>query len=177
MKKLMLAAITFVAVSSVACSSSDSERTVVQADAERPATSTPVSDSEPPGAPSPTHQRSSSSQPVTLDLPRGETGVLEHSSGARIAVPEGATAEETTVTITEVEPPDSPVNVGRVFDFSVGDAHLFEPVTLSIPFELESGVSASEIQALHWDEEIESWIVLEGEVVNWRWRLSSRCLT
>ena len=165
MKKLTLAAITLVAVFSATCSSSDSEPTVVPRFVQRSATSTPVSERELPVVPSPTAERPMSSPPVALDLPQGVSGVLEHSSGARIAVPKGATAEETTVTIMEVDPPDSPVNVGRVFDFSVGDAYLYEPVTLSIPFELEPGVSASEIQALHWDEEIESWIVLDGEVV------------
>ena len=56
-----------------------------------------------------------------------------------IEVPAGAIRKDAVLTITEVEPPKSTLEVRRVFDFSVGDALLFQPVTLQIPYELEPG--------------------------------------
>ncbi len=103
--------------------------------------------------------------PASLRVPAGESGSLEHGSGARMEIPPGALTEAVTVSITEVEPPPSPVKTGRVYDFSVGeDTLILAPITLHIPFEIEPGGDSSRILPLHWDEELEVWVVLEGEV-------------
>ena len=104
------------------------------------------------------------SEAVSLRLSSGESGVLEHDSGARMEVPQGALTESVTVSISEVDPPPGPTRVGRVYDFSVGDSPILAPITLHIPFELEPGTDSSRIVPLHWDEELEVWMVLEGEV-------------
>ena len=44
-------------------------------------------------------------EPVTIALPPEEKAEVAHESGARIVVPAGAVAEETTVSVAEVEPP------------------------------------------------------------------------
>ena len=104
------------------------------------------------------------SPPVSLGLRAGRSGVLEHDSGARIEFPEGATSERVTVSIAEVEPPDSPLQVSRAFDYSVGGADLVASVTIHIPFELEPGQDASWVHALHWDEEAVGWEPVAGVV-------------
>ena len=102
--------------------------------------------------------------PVTQTLPSGEAGRLDHPTGARIEVPAGAIRKDAVLTITEVEPPKSTLEVRRVFDFSVGDALLFQPVTLQIPYELEPGEKDAGIQAVHWNEELEVWEAVPSDV-------------
>ena len=96
-------------------------------------------------------------------LSAGESGVVEHASGARIEVPRGALTESVTVSISEVEPPPSPAKVGRAFDFTVG-GELAAPVTIHIPFELEPGQDALSVHALHWDEQAVGWEPVPGRV-------------
>ena len=100
---------------------------------------------------------------VAIELAAEEAGELSHASGARIEVPEGSLLDDAKLSITEVDHPDTPVETGRVYDFSVGDALIFSPLTLHIPFELDDGVDASSIVPLHWDEDLEVWVALEGE--------------
>ena len=90
--------------------------------------SEPVSDD-----PSPRAVSGWRGEPESISLAAGETAILNHESGAQIAVPAGATADDTTISITEIEPPDSDVEVGRVFDFSVGDVLLFAPSLFEYP--------------------------------------------
>ena len=131
-------------------------RTAETAEAEPTATQTPVS--------APTSVPTAQTSPASLRVPAGESGVLGHDSGARMEIPPGALIEAVTVSIAEVEPPPSPVKTGRVYDFSVGDTLIFAPITLHIPFEIEPGGDSSRIVPLHWDEELEVWVMLEGEV-------------
>ena len=107
---------------------------------------------------------SSGEESVSLKLSAGESGTLEHDSGARMEIPDGALLGGASVSITVVDPPPSSVDVGRVYDFSVGDYPVLAPVTLHMPFELEAGADDSQIVPLHWDEDLEVWIALEGEV-------------
>ena len=106
--------------------------------------------------------------PVSLRLSAGESGSLEHHSGARIEIPGGATDEAVTVSITEVEPPHdklpSGVELGRVFDISIGQAELARPVVIHIPYEHKPGMKAEDVRALHWDEDVEKWEMLDGVV-------------
>ena len=104
------------------------------------------------------------SQPASVDIAAGQSAVLIQDSGARIEVPEGATSEPTTASITEVPPPTSDLAVGRVFDFSAGDVQLAAPVTIHIPFELPSNGDPSLVQAVHWNAEARRWELLEGVV-------------
>ena len=104
------------------------------------------------------------SEAVSLRLSSGESGVLEHDSGARMEISQGALTEAVTVSISEVEPPPSPARVGKVYYFSVGDTPILAPITLHIPYELEPGVDSSRIVPMHWDDDLEVWVVLEGEV-------------
>ena len=117
-----------------------------------------------PAAPSSTSRAKTIGDPVSIDLPAQKDAVVTHESGARIVVPEGATREKTTVSIAEVEPPVSPLEVSRAFDFSVGGAELEGPVTVHIPFELKPGQDASSVHALHWDEEAVGWEPVPGVV-------------
>ena len=103
-------------------------------------------------------------EPISIELPAQKGTVVAHESGARIEVPEGATEEQTTVSIAEVEPPVSPLEVRRAFDFSVGGAELLKPVTIHIPFELGPREDASQVQAVHWDEGLGEWELVPGEV-------------
>ena len=103
-------------------------------------------------------------EPISIELPAQKGTVVTHESGARIEVPEGATEEQTTVSIAEVEPPVSPLEVRRAFDFSVGGAELLKPVTIHIPFELGPREDASQVQAVHWDEGLGEWELVPGEV-------------
>ena len=104
------------------------------------------------------------SPPISLRLPAGQAGVVEHDSGARIEVPRGATEQQATVSIEEVKPPPSPLEVRRAFDFSVDGTRLVAPVTVHIPFELEPGQDASSVRALRWDEEGGAWEPVPGLV-------------
>ena len=104
------------------------------------------------------------SQPVSVDLAAGEAAVLTQDGGAQLEVPEGATTEPTTASITEVPPPSSNIAAGRVFDFSLGETELAAPVILRIPFDLESGGDASRVRAVHWDEDANDWVAVPSEV-------------
>ena len=104
------------------------------------------------------------SEPVSMDLPAGEAVVVTHETGARIEVPAGATSEPTTVSVAEVVPPESDIEVRRVFDFSVGDVELLTPVTIYIPFELNEGEDSSAVHALHWSDRGDGWEPVAGEV-------------
>ena len=98
----------------------------------------------------------------------GESGTLEHDSGVRLSIPAGAIEESVTVSISEVESPQSDlppgVQMGKVFDISIGQAELTRPVTIYIPYEPQAGTTAEDVIALHWDEDLEGWEALEGEV-------------
>ena len=103
-------------------------------------------------------------EPVTIALPPEEKAEVAHESGARIVVPAGAVAEETTVSVAEVEPPTGALDVDRAYDFSVGDAELLEAVTVHIPFELDERQDVSGIYALHWNEDEGDWEPVSGTV-------------
>ena len=103
-------------------------------------------------------------EPVSIALPPEENAEVAHESGARIVVPAGAVAVETTVSVAEVEPPTGALEVDRAYDFSVGDAELLEPVTVHIPFELDEGQDFSGIYALHWNEDLNDWDPVYGVV-------------
>ena len=103
-------------------------------------------------------------EPVAIELPAEKAATVTHESGARIQIPAGATTDPTTVSVAEVEPPESKLDVRRAFDFSVGDVELLQPVTIHIPFELKADEDASEIIALHRNEELGDWEVVPGEV-------------
>ena len=107
-------------------------------------------------------------KPVTLNIPAGESGTLEYEGGARIEIPKGALSESVTVSISEVEPPSVElpeiVELGKVFDISIGQAELTMPITIHIPYEPQADTTAEDVLALHWDEDLEGWEVLEGEV-------------
>ena len=102
--------------------------------------------------------------PVTVQLDAGESGVLEHNSGAWIEVPEGALIEAAVISITEVEPPESPLDVRRAFDFSVDGSRLGEPVTIYMPLVLGPGEHPASMYALHWNETAEGWEPVPGTV-------------
>ena len=73
------------------------------------------------------------------------------------------------MTIAEVEPPPeaepiSSAELGKVFDFSVGQAELAQPVLLRIPYEHKPGMTADDVRALHWNEDAETWEALDGAV-------------
>ena len=101
---------------------------------------------------------------VSIEIPAQEAATVTHESGARIEIPAGATTEPTTVSVAEVEPPESDLEVRRAFDFSVGDAELLQPVTIHVPFELETGEDTAAIHALHWNEEAIGWEPVAGTV-------------
>ena len=109
--------------------------------------------------------------PKTMAVPAQGEAMLTHDSGAELEIPPGTTAEAVTVSITEVEPPPSPVEVGRVFDFSVvdsggGDEELQRPVTVRLPYELSPGKEASDVVVLHWNEGLGEWEAVEGGVAD-----------
>ena len=99
---------------------------------------------------------------ASIEVEDGEAVVLTHRSGARIEVPEGAVRRSATVSIVEVEPPESPLEVRDAFDFTVEGARLREPVTLHIPFVLEPGEDADAVHALHWDDREDTWEPVDG---------------
>ena len=104
------------------------------------------------------------SPPVSEEVGAGEAATVAHDSGARIEVPAGATTEPTTASITEVPPPASDLEVGRVFDFSVGDVQLAAPVTVHVPFELPPNSDPSLVQAVHWNAEARQWELVPGVI-------------
>ena len=111
------------------------------------------------------------SPPVSMTLAAEEGHTVEHRSGAQIEIPPGATAETTTITVSEVDPPESHVDVGKVFDFSIVDAtgeeaELQQPVTITLPYHLPKGKTASDVVVLHWDEDLGRWESLDGEAVD-----------
>ncbi len=117
----------------------------------------------------PTAAQTSAPEPSdSLRLSAGESGVLEHDSGARIEIPQGATDEAVTVSITEVEPSDdklpSGIALGTVFDISIGQVEIERPVVIHIPYEHRQGMTAEDVRALHWDEDTEKWEIVDGEV-------------
>ena len=101
---------------------------------------------------------------ASVDLSAGQAGVLEHESGARIEVSIGAVTESVAVSIREVPLPPSPLEVGRVFDFSLANGRFTEPVTIRIPFELDYEIDASEVVPLRWEADENAWSELSGEV-------------
>ena len=101
---------------------------------------------------------------VSIEIPAQEAATVTHESGARIEIPAGAITEPTTVSVAEVEPPESDLEVRRAFDFSVGDVELLKPVTIHVPFELETGEDTAAIHALHWNEEAIGWEPVAGTV-------------
>ena len=103
-------------------------------------------------------------EPVSIALPAQQSTTVTHESGARIYVPAGATSQPTTVSVTEVEAPDSELEVRRVFDFSVGDAELVAPVTILIPLEPGDSNNPSQVRALHWNEGQGEWEPVDGSV-------------
>ena len=103
-------------------------------------------------------------EPVSIDLLAQEATTVTHESGARIEIPAAAIVEATTVSVAEVEPPESEIEVRRAFDFSVGDVELLKPVTIHIPFKLAAGEDAAAVQALHWNEELGGWEPVPGTV-------------
>ena len=103
-------------------------------------------------------------EPVSIELPVAESATVTHESGARIEVPAGATSGSTTVSVAEVVPPESDLEVQRAFDFSVGAVELLRPVTIHIPFDLETGADTSAVHALHWNEEAVDWEPVPGTV-------------
>ena len=104
------------------------------------------------------------SPPVSQEVGAGEAATVAHDSGARIEVPAGATTEPTTASITEVPPPASNLEVGRVFDFSVGDVQLAAPVTIHVPFALPPNSDPSLVQAVHWNAEARQWELVPGVI-------------
>ena len=109
--------------------------------------------------------------PVSMTLAAGAGDSVEHGSGAQIEIPPDTTAEAATVTIAEVDPPESPVAVGRVFDFSVVDAggqdvELQQPVTITLPYHLPKGKTAEDIVVLDWNHEAGVWEAVDGQVVD-----------
>ena len=101
---------------------------------------------------------------ASLDLSAGQSGVLEHESGARIEVPNGAVTESVAVSIREVPLPPSPLEVGRVFEFSLANGRFAEPVTIRIPFELDYEIDASEVVPLRWEADRNAWSEMSGEI-------------
>ena len=109
--------------------------------------------------------------PETMAVPAQGEAILTHDSGAVLEIPPGTTAEAVTVSITEVEPPPSPVEVGRVFDISVVDSggrdeELRRPVTVRLPYELSPGKEASDVVVLHWNEGLGEWEAVDGGVAD-----------
>ena len=101
---------------------------------------------------------------ASVDLSVGQAGVLEHESGARIEVPNGAATESVAVSIREVPLPPSPLEVGRVFEFSLANGRFAEPVTIRIPFELDYEIDASEVVPLRWEADRNAWSEMSGEI-------------
>ena len=105
-------------------------------------------------------------QPVSFTA--GEEAVLEHVSGARIEIPAEASmglaeGETATATIREVlQPEDSLIEVGRVFDFTVVDGSgdkvvLEQPVAVTVPYNLPEGKNIDDLVVLHWNESVGRW--------------------
>ena len=68
------------------------------------------------------------------------------------------------MSVTEVEAPESELEVRRVFDFSVGDAELVAPVTILIPLEPGDSNNPSQVRVLHWNEAQAEWELVNASV-------------
>ena len=101
---------------------------------------------------------------VSIDLPAEQSGVLKHESGARLEVPIGAATSPVSVSISEVGPPPSPLKIGRVFEFSLEEGALLEPVVIHMPFEIEQGPDSTGVVALRWDGEKDVWLEADSDV-------------
>ena len=104
------------------------------------------------------------SVPVSQEVGAGEAATVTHDSGAQLEVPAGALPEATTVSIAEVQPPASDIPVGRVYDFSVGEVELAQPVTLRVPYQLGQGQTSELLYAVHWNEDVGEWERVDAEV-------------
>ncbi len=109
--------------------------------------------------------------PFSMELSPGEANTLTHSTGARIVVPQGATTDSTTVSIEEVVPPESVLDVERIFDVSVTDASgeevdLQRSVTIRLPYTISEGKNAADVAVIHWNDERQRWEAVDGAVVD-----------
>ena len=133
-------------------------------------TETPITTKATP-APTPAAIAASFAQPISATVQTGEETVLDNQAGAQIVIPAAGTTGAETVTITEADPPETHVEVGRVFDFTLVDkdgneVELQQPVTISLPYELPEGKDHSDVVVLHWNEDLEEWEYVEGETVD-----------
>ena len=109
--------------------------------------------------------------PVSMTIAAGEAAVVTHDSGAEIEIPAGATTEAATVSITEVDPPESILSLGRTFDFAVTnasgeDVELRGAVTLRLPYSLSEGKNEADVAVLRWNEGVRRWEAVFGGVVD-----------
>ena len=109
--------------------------------------------------------------PVSVNIAAGEAAVVTHDSGAEIEIPAGATTEAATVSITEVDPPESILSLGRTFDFAVTnasgeDVELRGAVTLRLPYSLSEGKNEADVAVLRWNEGVRRWEAVFGGVVD-----------
>ena len=108
---------------------------------------------------------------VSTSVQSGQRAVLSNQAGAAIVIPASSASEAFTVSITEVDPPESHVDVGKAFDFSVVDGNgrevdLGRPVTLTLPYELPEGKDHPDVLVLHWNENLQEWEAVEGGTVD-----------
>ena len=106
---------------------------------------------------------------VSQSFTPGEGVVVEHPGGAKIEIPQEATAgpeeEPFTVSIEEVESPEGSILPGgQVFDFKVLDQNgrevdLREPVKLSLPYE--EGLDPADVAVLGWNDALGRWDAIE----------------
>ena len=166
------------------------ESRLVLSSAPSPDTPTPTPEPTPTPQPTPTVPPSKT---VSMTVPAGEEAVVEHESGARIEIPNGATVpvptdwsagpeltsipqresdEMVTVSITEFETPvPNVVEVQSAYDISIVDEDgedvvLREPVTVTLPFTMPEGKNAADVLVVHWNEHLERWESVEGGVVD-----------
>ena len=142
-------------------------------------TATPAAAVLPTGTPTPEPPATTSRQrpgatpagPVSTVVQAGQQTVLSNDAGAAIVIPASSASEAYTVSITEVDPPESHIGVGRAFDFSVVDGNgreveLGRPVTLTLPYELPEGKDHPDVVVLHWDDDMQAWEAVEGGTVD-----------